>query len=384
MRYVKTLIGSLAFATLAGCGSGSESTTSSENCFDASQETATSVQWSKLLNTNAAKLSEYNLFADATDPTTNPNARGLEYDLSVPLFTDYASKYRFVFVPPGCTAKFDADEVFDFPVGTVITKTFALPADTGIRGIENENMIETRLMVHRSTGWISMPYVWNANKTDAVLDINGESVITSLEHNGETLDLSYGVPDPQKCKRCHQVNGTMSPIGPKARFLNNDYVYADKTENQLTRWVAEGLLSEVPEDLNSIDSIPDFSDETNIAGIANNDLQTFAKGWLDINCGHCHRPEGDASNTNMHVEWVRDFNKDKTGHGVCQTPVSFGGQAGIEHVIEPGDAAASAMVFRMNTRDGGDRMPPLGRDLIHTEGVELISAWINNMTERCN
>ncbi len=380
MKPIKHLIASLAISALVGCGS--ENDTNSDilyGCFDSSQQTDTSVQWSKLITENATYLSEYKLFDDASDPTKNPQASGLPYDLSVPLFTDYASKYRFIFVPPGCSATYDANEVFKFPIGTVLTKTFSLPSNTDNRGFENEDMIETRLLILRESGWIAMPYVWNEDKSDAKLDINGELVVTNINHDGQVLDLAYGVPDPQKCKRCHQVDGIMEAIGPKARFLNSDYAYDDSTDNQLERWVSEGILSGLPEDISTIDKIPTFKDSTDIPAIPADELQIYAKGWLDINCGHCHRPEGDASNTNMHVEWVRNFDKDKTGHGVCQLPISFGGDGSGDYIIEPGSSERSLMVFRMNTRDGGDRMPPLGRDLIHSEGVELVSAWIDSM-----
>ena len=72
------------------------------------------------------KLSDYRLFADASNPMENANGGGIIYDLNTPLFTDYANKYRFVFVPEGTQAAYRAQEVFDFPVGTVIAKTFTI------------------------------------------------------------------------------------------------------------------------------------------------------------------------------------------------------------------------------------------------------------------
>lgn len=374
MKKLSLFIASVLPFLLSGCLESATNNTS-VSCV---QQEGQEVNWNLLLTDNSPTLSAYRLFENTCDPTKNPSKRGVPYDLSVPLFTDYATKYRFVFVPEDQKATYVADEAFDFPVGTVITKTFALPANTENRGFENENLIETRLLIKRSTGWIALPYVWNKEKTDATLDTNGEAVSTSIIHDETSYTLNYGVPDPAKCKRCHQVDSKFSPIGPKARFLNSDYAYSTGTENQLQHWVAAGILQGVPTDAAQIDAVPHFDDHTDVSAIAPSELEKYAKGWLDINCGHCHRTGGDASNTNMHVNYALDFASNKNEHGVCQKPISFGGGS-LAWIITPGNADTSIMTFRMNTRDSGDRMPPLGRDLIHAEGVSLIKAWINNM-----
>jgi len=47
--------------------------------------------------------------------------------------------------------------------------------------------------------------------------------------------------------------------------------------------------------------------------------------------------------------------------------------------VIPQHADNSYLVFRMNTNDGRHKMPELGRGSVHSEGVELISAWINSL-----
>ena len=88
-----------------------------------------------------------------TPATRSQNANeGIIYDLNTPLFTDYANKYRFVFVPEGTEAAYRSEEVFDFPVGTIIAKTFSIQAD--LRDPDSaEDIIETRLLIHRKEGW---------------------------------------------------------------------------------------------------------------------------------------------------------------------------------------------------------------------------------------
>ena len=72
-------------------------------------------------------LSEYHLFSDAR--AREPNARVTPYALNTELYSDGALKFRYVYLPEGQYARYTPDEVFDFPVGTVLIKTFAFAAD---------------------------------------------------------------------------------------------------------------------------------------------------------------------------------------------------------------------------------------------------------------
>lgn len=72
--------------------------------------TTSGVNWDALMTETCPKLSDYNLFADASDPTAAPTGGGVPYDLSTALFSDYTSKYRFVFVPEGKTVGYNTSE----------------------------------------------------------------------------------------------------------------------------------------------------------------------------------------------------------------------------------------------------------------------------------
>ena len=73
------------------------------------------------------KLSQYGLF-QADGAAQQPAVGVIPYDLNSALFSDYTSKYRFIKLPPGTHATYSDQDVFEFPVGTVIAKTFASPA----------------------------------------------------------------------------------------------------------------------------------------------------------------------------------------------------------------------------------------------------------------
>ena len=71
-------------------------------------------------------LSDWGIvFADGRTFTLNDAVT--PYDLNTPLFTDYAQKLRTIYLPPGTSAEYEDTEAFNFPVGTVISKTFFYP-----------------------------------------------------------------------------------------------------------------------------------------------------------------------------------------------------------------------------------------------------------------
>ena len=325
------------------------------------------------LNTEAyvadcPNLSSYRLFADPANPLEDAND-GIIYDLNTPLFTDYAKKFRFVFVPEGVEAAYRDRETFDFPVGTIIAKTFTIQAD--LRDDNSaQDIIETRLLIRRKEGWVALPYIWNQAKTDAVLTvIGGSQPVSWIDISGEEQSTEYVVPNTNNCANCHGED-TLLPIGPRARSLNKDYTYDSGTANQLDYWTEQGILVGAPEDKSSIDTIPLWGD-------TDADLDDRARGYLDINCAHCHEPGGAADTSGLYLEYYRPFGYEV---GECKTPVAAGDGAGdLDYDIVPGDSEASIMDFRMESNEPAVRMPEIGRSVIHTEGVQLIEEWINAM-----
>src|SRR5258708_1226239 len=77
-----------------------------------------------------SKLSAWQvLYLDRGNLALNDGA--VPYDLNTPPFTDYAHKLRTIWMPRGTSAKYSADGGFEFPVGTIITKTFYYPRPKG-------------------------------------------------------------------------------------------------------------------------------------------------------------------------------------------------------------------------------------------------------------
>jgi len=318
--------------------------------------------------------------------------RGVEpYALNTTLFSDYAHKLRTLWLPPGTQATYAPYEAFDFPVGTIISKTFYYPrGDAGavLRVAESSDetrdgldlsrvrLVETRLLVRRTQGWVALPYVWNADQTEALLARAGDLVPLRLQGpDGRADTFDYLVPDENQCAGCHASNNRtriLHPLGPKARHLNRDDPW-HPGGNQLQRLAARGWLRGLP--LQDVPRNARFDDPAE-------PVEARARAYLDINCGHCHNARGPANTSGL---WLDAATREPRRLGLCKPPVAAGQGTG-DHVFDivPGDPGDSILVYRMESRDPGAMMPELGRNLVHAEGAALIRDWIKAWLAECS
>ena len=347
------------------------------------------------------KLSAWHLFAGQT-PHLEPNQRVVPYDLNTPLFSDYASKYRFVWMPPGTSSAYRDDGVFDFPMGTVFAKSFAFPAE---EHQDKERLIETRLLVHTKSGWVGLPYIWDKNQSDARLDLAPDPVpIRYTDAAGAKRDFTYFIPNTNECKQCHDNNHVMLPIGPKARNLNKDFAYADGSANQLAYWTRVGYLQGAP----SADQAPKVAvwNDPNSGTLA-----ARARSYLDNNCAHCHQPGGTAGYTGVDLRvttesmwgqqpsavqrgqpasgakrdqgapFLASFARsgDLRSFGICKSPNSAGRVGTLTYDLFPGHPEQSILLARMQSTRPKEMMPQIGRSVVHEEGVALVRDWIQSL-----
>jgi uncharacterized repeat protein (TIGR03806 family) len=309
------------------------------------------------------KLSEYNFFKGDLKKL-NPAEGVVPYSLNSPLFSDYAFKKRFVKIPLGKKAAYHPTEVFDFPEGTVLIKNFYYPADFQ-KPEENLRILETRLLILENGNWKALPYIWNEEQTDAFLTIAGKNIEVKWTHyNGEKRGVNYSVPNANQCKGCHLKGNKVMPIGPSARQLNG--ALQGQTKNQL---ITHEMLSGLP----SPDQLPKLTAYEN----KNEPINKRARAWLEINCAHCHRPDGPAKTSGLYL--MADVNE-SNALGIGKAPIAAGkGSGGRLFGIVPGKPDESILQYRIESTNPGVMMPELGRKLVHEEGVELVRKWISEM-----
>lgn len=315
------------------------------------------------------KLSEYQFFKGNL-ANLEPNNRVIPYDLNSPLFTDYAHKARFVWMPEGTSANYTSDAVLDFPKETVLIKNFYYENDeTDVA--KGRNIMETRLLINRGDEWEAVGYIWNKEQTEANLEVIGDiQEVSWVNELGAPQNINYIIPNRNQCKTCHLTGKKQIPIGPKVRNLNKTYAYADGEMNQLEKWASIGYLTGYDDDANH-PKVATWDDESS------GTLHERAMAYLDINCGHCHNKNGSANTSGLHL--IADAKADMS-LGIYKATVSAGaGTGGHTYSIVPGHPEESIMVYRMNSTNPGAMMPELGRSLVHQEGVDLISDWIKNL-----
>ncbi len=290
------------------------------------------------------------------------------YSLRTPLFSDYAEKLRTVSMPDGTKATATGNAVFDFPVGTMISKTFFYSMEDGQRvardapymadGIEALNtesiwLVETRLLVHAPSGWVAVPYVWNDAQDEAYLNITGEIVKFDVRApDGMIERANYLIPSRNQCASCHarRNSGGVHPIGPKAWNVDLAYWHA------IDRLVTDSIIA------------------------TERDIPR-ARRYLDVNCAHCHSDEGAGDTSGLFLDIAET---DPTRLGICKRTIAAGqGTGGHAYGIVPGNPGASILAYRMNTGNPAEMMPELGRSVVHSAGVALVSDWISAMPDEC-
>ena len=319
------------------------------------------------------KLSDYNFFIGDIKEQT-PSLNVIPYEPASSLFTDYASKKRFIWMPEGVAATYVQDrKVLDFPVGTILIKTFYY---TTIQPGNVTKMIETRLMVRKSDGWKFYEYLWNAAQTDADLVTgldfaNGSSQnITFAKPSGEIITTDYRIPSDGECFACHKINEIATPIGVKPQNLNHNHTYGTSSMNILQKLVTQGYLGSYP---STIVSTVDYRDTTQ-------SLDLRLRSYLDANCAHCHQDEARCYYRPLRFPF--GLTNIDSNIGICLVADEEISPT-LQKVITPGNYNKSIMHYRLSSNEESERMPLLGRTVVHDEGVSLLQQYISSLAQNC-
>jgi len=328
------------------------------------------------------KLSDYHFF-EGEIKNQIPSLNVIPYEPISSLFTDYAHKKRFVWMPNGTKATFNGDDqILELPIGAAIIKTFYYD---NVQPSNTTKIIETRVMIRKSEGWIFADYVWNDGQTEAFLDLNGSTKnITFIDDNDVTRTVDYRIPNESQCIVCHKTksyeNGNYVqkniPIGIKPQNLNSVYNYGSETKNQLTKWIDSEILNNNFSLPSEINTIVDYNDSSK-------PLEKRVRSYFDINCAHCHKEHGHCDYRPLKLAFS-DTNNNLTNMGVCvdtQDMQDF--EPALSKLVTPGNIYRSMLYHRLNTIDETYRMPLHGRTIIHDEGIQLVEEWINSLSP-CN
>ena len=290
----------------------------------------------------------------------------LSFSPQYPLWSDGATKRRWMSLPPGTAIDASNPNAWQFPRGTRFWKEFSMGRP-----------VETRLIERLADGsWRFSTYVWNEAGTDA--ELAPAAGIRALPVASAPRGR-YTIPGEADCRACHagaaapvlgvgalQLSPDRDPLAPHAEARQAGDV-------DLNTLVARGLLRKLPPDL--LKQPPSI--------VAPSPEARAALGYMHANCAHCHNAVDSGAGVPVALDLAHDVLGGRAGvernlQWMLDKPSKFtpaGQRTGL--IVAPGNAGESVLASRMRSRNPMTQMPPLGTDIIDTEGLALIERWIN-------
>jgi hypothetical protein len=292
-------------------------------------------------------LSQTGLFSDPAALAMAKDA--IEFEPTHRLWSDAATKHRWVRLPAGAQIDTTDMDHWVFPIGTQLWKEFSLD---GVK-------LETRLVERYGEGpedyWMGA-FVWNAAQTEAELAPLGALDIGGTPHDA---------PSQEQCEACHR--GEVGRVLGLSALQLSRSLDAAGVGPTLADLALHGLLTAPPAGA--------------VRFAAPGDPTTAAAlGYLHANCGHCHNPNGTSWPDTQMVLRLDTAEHDVESSAVYQSlvgkPLQYWRGGAITERVVPGHPEASAIVGRMSVRGTDDQMPPLATEVIDGTGLEAVRAWI--------
>jgi uncharacterized repeat protein (TIGR03806 family) len=295
-----------------------------------------------------------------------PRSGLMPYDLVQALWSDGSDKKRWIAIPndgspdsPGEQIVFSENGPWEFPVGTVLVKHFELGG----------RRLETRFIVKGEDGrFFGFTYKWRPDHSDAdLLPSPGLEETIPLPGGGSVV---WTFPSRVACFECHtEASGVV--LGPKTRHLNRDLLYpvTGRVANQIETWAELGFFQNPPAtpSLGGMLAAANLLDESE-------SLERRARSYLDINCSHCHLPNGPTQASfdlrlTTPPNWQNLFNIDPDN--------SFG--LIDQKIVKPGEPDRSILLFRLASLEACCAMPPIAKNAVDADAVRVLGEWIASL-----
>lgn len=282
----------------------------------------------------------------------------IPFDINQPLWVDYATKQRFLYLPPGGKIRFPAqekpDDFWRFPVGTILVKHFRM--EVSFHVFQN---LETRILVHKAgegpENWEGYTYQWkdgDAHLVDATKSPEVQLTV-DLTAEGGAREQIFKIPSRRMCLQCH--NASVGFVrGVRTEQILRDYGGV----NQLEAWSKKGLFESPTGATSGLPRFPNIRDESASP-------EARAKAYLEVNCAHCHNPSPEAMCSFTGIDF-------RAGHLNIEELVGSG------HLVK-GSRARSEIYNRMDSVVPGTRMPYIGSRLKDAAALDVIGRWIDGL-----
>jgi uncharacterized repeat protein (TIGR03806 family) len=313
------------------------------------------------------RLSQTGLFTDLASLT--PVEGFLPYEVVSPLWSDGAIKRRWISVPAGQQVQGKLRDRWRYPSGTVFIKHFEFPSASHPGGLRR---VGTRYLIVDSEGKShGATYRWNEEQTDADrVDLAQEAEFEIADDDGGKRDVKWSHPGRFDCRRCHnEAAGYV--LGFNYKQLNRlvtDHERGIET-GQLVRLRNLGILENTfrdsaPGELPRLAAIDDETAE----------VEHRLRSYLEVNCAPCHRPGLHYAGFDARLTTPLEITHLIGGE-------AFHAREGdvATQLVVPGDHVKSVLFDRMRSSAPDWRMPPLGRNQLDHQAIDLIQQWITSL-----
>lgn len=315
------------------------------------------------------------LLAGAGAGPAGPEGHAAPFSPQYPLWSDGAQKARRVFLPPGTTIDVSDPDHWVFPDGTTFWKDFLLDG----------RKVETRELKKVAGEWEFAAYQWNAAGT-AMTRVPDSGIVTDVE---VAPGKRYRIPSITECRACH-VSSRVEILGFNAVQLSPDRdpqaLHATPLEP------GEVTLATLARDDRFRPARPEWL--ANPPRIAAPDPTTRAVlGYLSSNCGSCHNAQSEIASLGL------DLKASATAPPVPAAPCAAsrallsrtgldragrwkvpGVAPDLSRIVAPGEPGLSALIARISSRRPSSQMPAMGTQLVDTRAVDLLTAWVADLS----
>ncbi|HEY5923361.1 MAG TPA: hypothetical protein VIV11_16895 [Kofleriaceae bacterium] len=313
---------------------------------------------------NPMTLMDTGLCVDAACMQIAPGIKA--YKPQFELYSDGATKKRWIYLPPSTQINTSNMDFWEFPVGTKLWKEFT-------RGSVR---VETRLVMRISDSnpvpandWFYVAFVWNSTQDATVAERFGVPDANGTEHD---------VPSRAQCKECHDKLPPSRVLGFSA--IQVDWDDPDASAYDLAGLVADNKLTNPPPP----PTVP--GPYFPVPGRAN--IERPALGYLHANCGTCHNPNSSVYIDNGVLMQLRLTTGTlgslaattvyTTAVGVNATTTCCDGNI-VTKLVEPTQPDQSAVTVRFESTNPAQRMPAVGTEVMDPTGRTTLRTWITNI-----
>jgi uncharacterized repeat protein (TIGR03806 family) len=350
-------------------------------------------------------LSRTGLFSDTARHQVDPGL--IPYDVNSPLWSDGASKQRYIALPAGTQIEYTPARGWNFPDGGALVKTFSLDLEEG--NPASRRRLETRVMLKQGGNWVGYTYLWNDAQTDATLappeGLDQTFTIKDPAAPGGERRQVWHYPSRAECLYCHSRAANFA-LGLSDLQMNRDFDYGGgRVDNQMRTLehlgvfkvdVAAAAKEQIKREshLSDVD-VEKLTDTTGQRAGSPSDLlprspgelkhlvnpadpaqslDARARSYLQANCAHCH-VEAGGGNASVDLEFTTAANQTRM-FGVAPQSNLLG--IADAKLVAMGHPEKSVVYHRLATRGPG-QMPPAGSNVVDARGAALVREWIERM-----